>query len=32
MNLQEVDKVIKKYDHNSSWLVMILQDVQEKYN
>ena len=32
MNLKKVDEVIKKYDNNDSWLVMILQDVQEKYN
>lgn len=32
MNLKKVDEIIKKYDGNESWLVMILQDVQEEYN
>ena len=32
MNLKKVDEVIKKYDNNGSWLVMILQDVQDEYN
>lgn len=32
MNLKKVDEVIEKYDSNDSWLVMILQDVQDEYN
>ncbi|NIA31659.1 MAG: NADH-quinone oxidoreductase subunit NuoE [Actinobacteria bacterium] len=32
MNLKKVDEIIKNYKNNDSWLVMILQDVQEKYN
>ncbi len=32
MNLKKVDEVIKKYNGNDSWLVMILQDVQDEYN
>ena len=32
MNLKKVDEIIKKYNGKDSWLVMILQDVQEEYN
>ena len=32
MNLKKVDEIIKKYNNKDSWLVMILQDVQEEYN
>ncbi len=32
MNLKKVDEIIKKYNSNDSWLVMILQDVQQEYN
>lgn len=32
IDLKKVDEIIKKYDGNDSWLVMILQDVQEEYN
>lgn len=32
MNLKKVDEIIKKYDSSASWLVMILQDVQDEYN
>lgn len=31
-SLKKIDEIIKKYDSNDSWLVMILQDVQEEYN
>lgn len=32
MDLTKVDEVIDSYDGDKSWLVMILQDVQEAYN
>jgi NADH:ubiquinone oxidoreductase subunit E len=32
MDLARVDKIIEDYDGQSSWLVMILQDIQEVYN
>jgi len=32
MSLKKVDEIIKKYEGNDSWLVMILQDVQDEYN
>ncbi|UCG50049.1 MAG: NADH-quinone oxidoreductase subunit NuoE [Phycisphaerales bacterium] len=32
MDLKSVDQIIGKYDGEDSWLVMILQDVQDKYN
>ncbi|TFG88699.1 MAG: NAD(P)H-dependent oxidoreductase subunit E, partial [Gemmatimonadales bacterium] len=32
MDLTEVDRVIAGYNGEKSWLVMILQDVQEGYN
>ena len=32
MDLTKVDKIIDDYDGEKSWLVMILQDVQEAYN
>lgn len=32
MNLKKVDSILKKYNNNESWLVMILQDVQDEYN
>ncbi len=32
MTLTKVDEIINKYHSNDSWLVMILQDIQEKYN
>ena len=32
MDLSKVDEVINEYDCDKSWLVMVLQDVQEAYN
>ncbi|MHC4113711.1 MAG: NADH-quinone oxidoreductase subunit NuoE [Planctomycetota bacterium] len=32
MNLEKVDEIIKEYEVDDSWLVMILQDIQEEYN
>jgi NADH-quinone oxidoreductase subunit E len=32
MELSKVQKIIDKYDGNKSWLVMILQDIQEQYH
>ena len=32
MTLTKVDEITNKYHSNDSWLVMILQDIQEKYN
>lgn len=32
MDLRKVDKIINEYDGDSSWLVMILQDIQQEYN
>lgn len=32
MNLKKVDDIINEYEVDDSWLVMILQDVQEEYN
>ncbi|MHC4637892.1 MAG: NADH-quinone oxidoreductase subunit NuoE [Planctomycetota bacterium] len=32
MSLKKVDEIIRRYQGNDSWLVMILQDVQEEYN
>ena len=32
MTLTKVDKIIDEYQGEDSWLVMILQDVQEEYN
>ena len=32
MTLAKVDKIIKEYQGDDSWLVMILQDVQNEYN
>lgn len=32
MNLKKVDKIIDGYDGQDSWLVMILQDVQDEFN
>lgn len=32
MNLAAVDTIIKEYEGEDSWLVMILQDIQEEYN
>ena len=32
MDLREVDRIIDGYDADKSWLVMILQDVQEAYH
>ena len=32
MDLTKVDEIIADYDGDKSWLVMILQDVQEAYN
>lgn len=32
MNLAAVDKIIDEYQGEDSWLVMILQDIQEEYN
>jgi NADH-quinone oxidoreductase subunit E len=32
MNLKKVDEIIDKYNGRDSWLVMILQDVQDEFN
>lgn len=32
MNLKKVDEIINEYEGDDSWLVMILQDIQEEYN
>ena len=32
MNLGKVDEIANEYDCQGSWLVMVLQDVQEEYN
>jgi len=32
MKLKKVDEIIDEYDSDSSWLVMILQDIQQEYN
>ena len=32
MNLTKVDEIIQEYEGEDSWLVMILQDVQEDFN
>ncbi len=32
MDLRRVDEIIEDYDGDKSWLVMVLQDVQESYN
>ena len=32
MNLKKVDKIIDGYEGDSSWLIMILQDIQQEYN
>jgi len=32
MDLKKVDEIVKKYDRDDAWLVMILQDVQDVYN
>lgn len=32
MQLTKVDEIVEKYERDKSWLVMILQDVQEAYN
>jgi NADH:ubiquinone oxidoreductase subunit E len=32
MDLTRVDEIIEEYGGDSSWLVMILQDIQEAYN
>lgn len=32
MNLKKVDKIIDEYEGDSSWLIMILQDIQQEYN
>ena len=32
MTLTKVDEVIDEYDGGESWLVMMLQDIQEEYN
>ena len=32
MTLTKVDEIINKYHSNDSWLIMTLQDIQEKYN
>ncbi len=32
MNLTKVDEIIDRYNGDGSWLVMILQDVQEAFN
>lgn len=31
MKLEKVDEIIDKYDGEKSWLVMVLQDVQQEY-
>lgn len=32
MNLKKVDEIINEYEGDNSWLIMVLQDVQEEYN
>ncbi|MHC4714025.1 MAG: NADH-quinone oxidoreductase subunit NuoE family protein [Planctomycetota bacterium] len=32
MELTKVDEIVERYEGEKSWLVMILQDVQEAYN
>lgn len=32
MNVKVLDQIITKYQGEDSWLVMMLQDIQEKYN
>ena len=32
MDVAKVDQIVDEYDADKSWLVMILQDVQEAYN
>jgi NADH-quinone oxidoreductase subunit E len=32
MDLTKVDDILNRYEHDRSWLVMILQDIQEQYN
>jgi len=32
MNLKKVDGIIDEYEGDNSWLVMILQDIQQEYN
>jgi NADH-quinone oxidoreductase E subunit len=32
VKLQKVDEIIDKYDGEKSWLVMILQDIQQEYH
>ena len=32
MDLTKVDEIVAEYDVDKSWLVMVLQDVQEAYN
>jgi NADH-quinone oxidoreductase subunit E len=32
MDMEKVDEIIKEYEVDDSWLVMILQDIQEEYN
>ena len=32
MNLKRVDEIIDEYEGDNSWLIMVLQDVQEEYN
>ena len=32
MDLKKVDNIINKYDSQDSWLVMILQDIQDQLN
>ena len=32
MDLTKVDEIVDEYDGDKSWLVMVLQDIQEAYN
>ena len=32
MNLKRVDEIVNEYEGDNSWLIMVLQDVQEEYN
>jgi NADH:ubiquinone oxidoreductase subunit E len=32
MNMETLDKIITKYQGKDSWLVMMLQDIQDEYN
>ncbi len=32
MNLTKVDEIVQNYDSDKSWLIMILQDIQDEYN